>query len=56
MYPWIAGHLSGNPLISSQILDFLNGCILFNIGPADKKLEGFVKIVMLFLNLIFNKM
>ena len=30
---WLAGHLSGNPYISLQILKFLNGCILFNIGP-----------------------
>ena len=26
---WIAGHFSGNPYISLQILKFLNGCILF---------------------------
>ena len=26
-------HLSGNPYISLQILKFMNGCILFNIGP-----------------------
>ena len=32
---WIAGHLSGNPYISLQILKFLNGYILFNIGPID---------------------
>ena len=36
---WIAGHLSGNPYISLQILKFLNGCILFNIGPINTKLK-----------------
>ena len=41
---WIAGHLSGNPYISLQILKFLNGCILFNIGPINTKLKDFVKL------------
>ena len=35
---WIAGHLSGNPYISLQILKFLNGCIFFNIGPINTTL------------------
>ena len=47
---WIAGHLSGNPYISLQILKFLNGCILFNIGPINTKLKDFVKLSVLFLN------
>ena len=48
---WIAGHLSGNPYISLQILKFLNGCILFNIGPINTKLMDFVKLGVLFLNI-----
>ena len=48
---WIAGHLSGNPYISLQILKFLNGCILFNIGPIHTKLKDFVKFSALFLNI-----
>ena len=48
---WIAGHLSGNPYISLQILKFLNGCILFNIGPINTKLEDFVTLSLLFLNI-----
>ena len=47
----IAGHLSGNPYISLQILKFLNGCILFNIGPINTKLKDFVKLSVLFLNI-----
>ena len=47
---WIAGHLSGNPYISLQILKFLNGCILFNIGSINTKLKDFVKLSVLFLN------
>ena len=43
---WIAGHLSGNPYISLQILKFLNGCILFNIGPINTKLKDFVKCAL----------
>ena len=39
---WIAGHLSGNPYISLQILKFLKGCILF---------KDFVKLGVLFLNI-----
>ena len=41
---WIAGHVSGNPYISLQILKFLNGCILFNIAPINTKREDFVKL------------
>ena len=48
---WIAGHLSGNPYISLQILKFLNGCILFNIGPINSKGRNFVKLDVLFLNI-----
>ena len=50
---WIAGHLSGirNPYISLQILKFLNGRILFNIGPISTKLKDFVKLGVLFLNI-----
>ena len=48
---WIAGHLSGNPYISLQILKFLNGRILFNIGPINTKLKDFVKLGVLFLNI-----
>ena len=48
---WIAGHLSGNPYISLQILKFLNGCILFNIGPINTKLKDFVKLSVLFQNI-----
>ena len=48
---WIAGHLSGNPYISLQILKFLNGCILFNIGPINTKLKDFVKLSVLFRNI-----
>ena len=48
---WIAGHLSGNPYISLQILKFLNGFILFNIGPINTKLEDFVKRGKIFLNI-----
>ena len=33
------------------ILKFLNGCILFDISPIDTKLEDFVKLGMLFLNM-----
>ena len=57
---WIVGHLSGNhtfcgplsgnPYISLQILKFLNGCILFNIGPINTKLKDFGKLGVLFLN------
>ena len=47
---WIAGHLSGNPYISLQILKFLNGCILFNLGPINTKLKDFVKLSVLFLH------
>ena len=39
---WIAGHLSGNPYISLQIL---------NIGPITTKFKDFVKLGVLFLNL-----
>ena len=35
---WIAEHLSGSPYISKQILEFLNGSILFIIGPINMKL------------------
>ena len=52
---WIAGHLSENPYlinISLQILKFSNGCILFNIGPINTKLKDFVKLGVLFLNII----
>ena len=45
------GHLSGNPYISLQILKILNGCILFNIGPINTKLNDFVKLDVLFLNI-----
>ena len=48
---WIAGHLSENPYISWQILKFLNGCILFNIGPINTKRKDFVKLGVLFLNI-----
>ena len=48
---WIAGHLSGNAYISLQTLKFLNGFILFNIGPIKTKLKDFVKISVLFLNM-----
>ena len=48
---WIAGHLSGNPYISLQILKFLNGRILFNIGPISTKLKDFVNLGVLFLNI-----
>ena len=34
-----------------QILKFLNGCILFNIGPINTKLKDFVKLGVLFLNI-----
>ena len=37
--------------ISLQILKFLNGCILFNIGPINTKLKEFVKLGVLFLNI-----
>ena len=47
---WIAGHFSGNPY-TLQILKFLNGCILFNIGPINTKLKYFVKLSVLFLNI-----
>ena len=40
-----------NPYISLQILKFLNGCILFNIGPINTKLKDFVKLSLLFLNI-----
>ena len=42
---------SGNPYISLQILKFLNGCILFNIGLINTKLKDFVKLSVLFLNI-----
>ena len=42
-------HLSGNLYISLQILRFLNGCILFNVGPINTKLKDFVKLGVLFL-------
>ena len=48
----IAGHLSGNPFISLEIFKFLNGCILFNIGPINTKLKDFVKLGVLFLNIM----
>ena len=48
---WIVGHLSGKPYISLQILKFLNGCILFNIGPINTKLKDVVKLGVLFLNI-----
>ena len=53
---WIAGHLSGNPYISLQILKILNGFNLFNIGPINTKLKDFVKLGVFFLNiqLYFN--
>ena len=35
----------------SIILKFLNGCILFNIGPINTKLKDFVKLGVLFLNI-----
>ena len=44
-------YLSGNPYISLQILKFLNGCILFNIGPINTKHKDFVKLSVLFLNI-----
>ena len=47
----IAGHLSGNPYISYQILEFLNGYILFSIGPINTKLADFVKLDVLFQNI-----
>ena len=43
--------MSINPYISWQILEFLNGCILFDIAPINTKLEDFVKPVVLFLNI-----
>ena len=46
-----SGHLSGKPYISLQILKFLNGCILFNIGPINTKLKDFVKLGVLFPNI-----
>ena len=49
---WIAGHFSGNPYISLQILKFLNGCISFNIGPINtKRKDFFVKLSLLLLNI-----
>ena len=48
---WIAGHLSGNPYISLQILKFLNSRILFNSGPINTKLKDFVKLGVIFLNI-----
>ena len=51
---WIAGHLLGNVRKSINLLanlDFLNGCILFNIGPINTKLDDFEKLVVLFLNI-----
>ena len=44
---WTSGQVSGNP----YIFKFLNGCILFNIGPIDTKLEDFVKLDVLFQNI-----
>ena len=35
----------------SKFFKFLNGCILFNIGPIDMKLEDFVKLGVLFPNI-----
>ena len=40
-----------NVWIFGQIFKFLNGYILFNIGPIDMKLEDFVKLGVLFLNI-----
>ena len=51
---WIAGHLSGNVRKSIHLLAkfrLLNGCILFNVGPISTKLDDFVKLVVLFLNI-----
>ena len=48
---WIAGQVSGNPYISSQICKFLNGCILSTIGPINTKLKDFVKLCVLFLTI-----
>ena len=45
------GHLSGNPYISLQILKILNDCILCNIGLINTKLNDFVKLGVLFLNI-----
>ena len=45
--------LSGKPFISLQSLKFLNRCILFNIGPINTKLQDFVKLRVLFLNIWF---
>ena len=45
-------NLSGNPYISLQIFKFLNGCILFNIGPISTKVEDCLKLGVLFLNIL----
>ena len=45
----ISGHLFRTS-VRQSISKFLNGCILFNIGPIDTKLEDFVKLGMLFQN------
>ena len=44
---WMARHLS----FLTKFFTILNGCILFNIGPINKKLDDFVKLGMLFLNI-----
>ena len=40
---------SGRLYISQYILEFLNGCISFNIGPINTKLEDVANFNMLFL-------
>ena len=37
--------------ISQYILEFLNGCISFNIGPINTKLEDVANFNMLFLTI-----
>ena len=40
---WIVGHIlwtSINYFLSNIILEFLNGCTSFNIGPINAKLEN----------------
>ena len=40
---------SGRLYISQYILEFLNSCISFNIGPINTKLEDVANFNMLFL-------
>ena len=42
---------SGRLYISQYILEFLNGCISFNIGPINTKLEDVANFNMLFLTI-----